>query len=214
MGTSLKVKGPVTHLLDSAPPGIPIILINNQLVSHISSGIIQDGRTIKKRKVECMERLPDSCPVPFSAVLLGACDDITKFICDTNNWISALERVKELRHTLTEKIIVTEEVDVKESSKPLLELRRSGRKPCAIRLPDMIYPETNGNNYEEECSSVSSAVKNENLVAPPSDEDVQNEGCDDSLGLLIYFETHSEYTQVYQLTRGDNGGIIKETISK
>lgn len=90
IGTSLKVQGPVTLLIDSVPNHVPRVLINNELVSYlpVSSGVISD--TGKKRKVGTCE-YPMA---PLSAALLGPCDDVVQYICDVSGWADDLVQAK------------------------------------------------------------------------------------------------------------------------
>ena len=115
----MKVKGPVTKLMDMIPARVPRLLINNQVVSYQP-----EGANSKKRKLEEGEKLT---PV-FSAALIGPCDDVVQYICESNEWTSLLT-VAEKKHLPAEKYLEAPPAAPKVStySECTVSLRRSNR---------------------------------------------------------------------------------------
>jgi hypothetical protein len=218
IGTSLKVRGPVTRLLDLAPEGVPVLLINNEVVTYHTVTVPEDSQDSQKKKKQKIES-PDenNCPSPFCAALLGPCDDVIEYVCDVNGWSDALRSAKAGRPpppapagedaAADEKGVTKAKSIKREPPAAAPAVRHSGRRTCATRLPDMVYGE------EESCAVKGAGAGEEGEEgegasplsaggAPPREEEVKGP---------IYFETDAVLSRVYRLCREE---VLPEPKSK
>ena len=188
MGTSLKVKGPVTALLDSLPDHVPVVLINNELVYHVPAVKSDSGDNPKKRKLNPCDKPSFS----FAAALLGPCDDVVQYICETNEWTEALAEVKENHRT---------DVTSKDCDKYLCEIspvelknvvpvRKSSRKrpPRRVDSPEADETSETGNPPAE-------------MPELKRDAAIKLEVADHASTLPIHFVAAQSLSNVFQLTR-------------
>lgn len=196
MGTSLKVKGPVTALLDSLSCHVPVVLINNELVTHVTNVNDDSGGNPKKRKISTCDRPFFS----FAAALLGPCDDVVQYICETNEWTDTLAQVKENHpQCAPTSANVTnrdnnEESCIKAPSAPkgIVPVRKSSRKRTPRSFDDM----------EPEAETIETGSRPAKPPQPSGDAVVKLEIAELADDLPIRFTSDPSLPQVFRLTRG------------
>lgn len=193
MGTSLKVKGPVTQLLDFVPDHIPRILINNELVTYIP---VTSGGT----------SVPLNSRTAFSAALIGSCDDVTQYICDLNGWSNDLTLLSRERASIKQEdaskpkdtIHKSEAIDMKTTQLIAIPVRRSQRPRSLKRSIEMVYEDSSIDGTSVSCFDV--ADSNVDIANSDKKSSACDPRCEIEPGAIV-FETEEVNPHVFRLQR-------------